>query len=187
MYKIEKKKHTVDFAEYTAKFRDAERVLGYCAKCPKYNTFWTCPSYDHDIFNPIKFLGKFTRATIFGHKLTINKELIDTTKEKDAQTEIYMKIYAQFRKSCDEELLKLESDCDDSRVLYAGCCTICPKCSKVNQEPCAYPDRARYSLESLGFDVAKTTIELFETELKWGNDGKLPEYLFFVSAILHVR
>ena len=41
------------------------------------------------------------------------------------------------------------------------------------------------SLEACGFDIARTTSELFGIELKWGTDGSLPEYLTLVCGFFH--
>ena len=45
--------------------------------------------------------------------------------------------------------------------------------------------KVRPSLEAFGFDIAKTLSELFNIELLWGKDGKLPEYLVLVSGFFH--
>ena len=41
-------------------------------------------------------------------------------------------------------------------------------------KPCRHPELVRPSLEACGFDIGKTTAELFGIDLKWGTDGKLP-------------
>lgn len=46
-------------------------------------------------------------------------------------------------------------------------------------------NRVRPSLEACGFDIGKTTAELFGIDLKWGTDGKLPEYLTLVCGFFH--
>ncbi len=51
--------------------------------------------------------------------------------------------------------------------------------------PCRHPEKVRPSLEAFGFDIAKTLSELFNIELLWGKDGKLPEYLVLVSGFFH--
>lgn len=39
--------------------------------------------------------------------------------------------------------------------------------------------------EACGFDIGRTTSELFGIELKWGADGKMPEYLTLVCGFFH--
>lgn len=68
---------------------------------------------------------------------------------------------------------------------FAGTCIYCPeteKCSRLIDQPCRHPDLARPSLESFGFDIGKTTSELFNIPLLWGKDDKMPEYLTLVCG-----
>ena len=43
----------------------------------------------------------------------------------------------------------------------------------------------RPSLEACGFDIARTTSELFGIDLKWGSEGRIPEYLTLVCGFFH--
>ena len=52
-------------------------------------------------------------------------------------------------------------------------------------KPCRHPELVRPSLEACGFDIARTTSELFGIELKWGSDGLMPEYLTLVCGFFH--
>ena len=47
------------------------------------------------------------------------------------------------------------------------------------------PGKSASVTRSFGFDIAKTLSELFNIELLWGKDGKLPEYLVLVSGFFH--
>lgn len=58
-------------------------------------------------------------------------------------------------------------------------------CTRPEGLPCRHPDRVRPSLEACGFDIGRTTSELFGIELKWGAEGKLPEYLTLVCGLFH--
>ncbi len=59
------------------------------------------------------------------------------------------------------------------------------ECTRNCGTPCRHPEKVRPSLEAFGFDIAKTLSELFNIELLWGKDGKLPEYLVLVSGFFH--
>ena len=48
-----------------------------------------------------------------------------------------------------------------------------------------YPLRIRRSLEACGFDLGRTTSELFGIEMKWSENRNLPEYLLLVSGFLY--
>lgn len=47
------------------------------------------------------------------------------------------------------------------------------------------PGKSASVTRAFGFDIAKTLAELFNIELLWGKDGKLPEYLVLVSGFFH--
>ena len=42
----------------------------------------------------------------------------------------------------------------DSLFLGAGGCRICPRCAKLDDEPCRFPDEAMSSLEAYGINVS---------------------------------
>ena len=42
----------------------------------------------------------------------------------------------------------------------------------------------RYSIESLGGDVGKTTKDLLGLELKWMTEGRMPEHFILVNGLL---
>ena len=60
-----------------------------------------------------------------------------------------------------------------------------PERQRLEAKPCRHPELVRPSLEACGFDIARTTSELFGIELKWGTDGSLPEYLTLVCGFFH--
>ena len=72
-------------------------------------------------------------------------------------------------------------------VYDIGSCLYCPEgtCTRPEAKPCRHPELVRPSLEACGFDIARTTSELFGIELKWGTDGSLPEYLTLVCGFFH--
>ena len=39
---------TLPAADYIARFRDADRIAGYCRTCPNYGQSWGCPPFDFD-------------------------------------------------------------------------------------------------------------------------------------------
>ena len=67
--------------------------------------------------------------------------------------------------------------------MFPGSCLLCPSCTRTEGAPCLYPKKVRPSLEACGFDIGKTTTELLNIELKWGESGKMPEYITLVSAV----
>ena len=85
------------------------------------------------------------------------------------------------------DLTALEAQAPGSRVVYPGRCHLCGlgQCSRALQQPCRHPEQLRYSIESLGGDVGKTTEQLLGYGLQWLRQGQLPEYLSLVGGVLY--
>ncbi len=179
MFSIDKSSIKIDMHHFVSNYHDLEQIEGYCKVCPKYKKCWTCPPFDFCIND---LMSKYKYIEIFAFKAIINTDLQYSKSEK---SELLTSIFKQARIISDEEVIDAEQKTSDSLAFYAGSCIICPSCLKNIGEPCAYPNKSRLSLESIGFDVSLITSKLFDTELKWGNDEKLPEYLVLISAIMH--
>lgn len=66
----------------------------------------------------------------------------------------------------------------NSLHLTCGGCRLCERCTKVDNEPCRFPDKALSSLEGYGVDVYQTTKG---TDLKYING---PDTVTFFGVIL---
>ena len=91
------------------------------------------------------------------------------------------------RKRIEARLLDMERRIGGRSFAYVGTCLHCPEgsCTRPDGNPCRHPDRVRPSLEACGFDVGRTARELFGIELKWGVEGRMPEYLTLVCGFFH--
>ena len=47
---------------------------------------------------------------------------------------------------------------DDVFVMGAGPCTICKKCSALDEEPCRFQEKIQYSMEGSGIDVMRMSM-----------------------------
>ena len=85
-------------------------------------------------------------------------------------------------------LLEIENEVDGVIGLIPGNCPICETqglaCARKTNEPCRHPGMMRFSLESLGFNVADLLKYEVGMTIKWGDTYRLPEVLTSVSAIL---
>ena len=81
----------------------------------------------------------------------------------------------------------MDRACDGRAFTYVGNCFYRPKgtCTRAEGKPCRHPDLVRPSPETYEFDIVRTASELFGIELKWGAEGKLPEYLTLVCGLFH--
>lgn len=58
-------------ADFIARFRDAERIAGYCRACPNYGRSWACPPFG---FNLEEYLSGYATALIVATKITPARE-----------------------------------------------------------------------------------------------------------------
>ena len=164
----------IPVAEYMEHYRDTEKFIGFCKQCTRYNTYWACPPF---AFNVDNYLSQYNTAIIVVTKLTPLypekiSDVISFGKEM-METE---------RRRTDTLLLDMEKT-HKGRAFFPGSCLICQSCTRTENKPCIYPERVRPSLEACGFDIGKTASELLHIELKWGEQGKMPEYLLLVSGV----
>lgn len=79
------------------------------------------------------------------------------------------------RRRLEQQLLGMERQYGGLSFAYVGTCLHCPEgtCTRPDGKPCRHPELVRPSLEACGFDIGKTTAELFGIDLKWGTDGQI--------------
>lgn len=167
---------TLPAADYIARFRDAERIGGYCRSCPNYGQSWGCPPFAFDVG---EYLSGYAWALIVATKIVPAKAGIPLSEAK--------RLILPERQRLEGRLLGMERQYGGRSFAYVGTCLYCPEgsCTRPEGRPCRHPELVRPSLEACGFDIGKTTSELFGTGLKWGTDGKLPEYLTLVCGFFH--
>ena len=129
---------TIPVAEYMANYRDAEKFIGFCRQCTRYNTYWACPPFS---FNVDHYLSQCQTALIIGTKITpLHPEritdVISFGKEM-METE---------RKRTDELLLEMEKTYK-GRAFFPGSCLLCPTCTRTEGKPCLYPERVHHRVE----------------------------------------
>ncbi len=176
-YYLEFKSNKIEMSEYMTKYYDREKFHELCKQCEKYGTLWSCPPYKFEVE---EYLNKYNSVHIIGTKIILSDDLIKETKKEDILDCTY-RILNEVRKELSKMLLKLESEYANSVSLYAGSCLNCEVCTRTQNKPCIHPDTMRYSLESLGFDVSRTSSELLGIDIKWAKDT-LPEYFTLISA-----
>ena len=167
----------VDTGYYLDNFRDVERIGGYCQACPNYARSWGCPPFDYDVAQ---------RYMLPYRHVMITATRIIPSDPETPFSEVRHMILPE-RKRLEEKLLAMEQRYGGRSFAYIGSCLYCPegKCTRPAGQPCRHPDKVRPSLEACGFDIAKTTQELFDLELKWSKAGKVPEYLLLVCGFFH--
>lgn len=167
---------TLPARDYLARFRDTARVEGYCRSCPQYGRSWGCPPFD---FRLEELLADYHSVLLIATRITPQ-----TPNLPMAQASLGI---VPERIRLERRLLELEGRYGGQAFAYTGSCLYCPtgSCTRPLGLPCRHPDRVRPSLEGCGFDLGRTTAELFGFELKWGRDGLMPEYLTLVCGFFH--
>ena len=163
-------------AEYIDRFRDADRFMKYCRECGNYGCSWGCPPFGFDV-------GERLRG--YAHLLLI------ATRIRPVQSGLPMsdsrRLIRPERIRLETRLRELEKEYGGLSCSYAGSCLYCPEgsCTRPEGLPCRHPELVRSSLEAYGFDMGRTLQELFGMELKWGSEGKMPEYLTLICGFFH--
>ncbi|MDO5036071.1 MAG: DUF2284 domain-containing protein [Porphyromonas sp.] len=175
-YTAEDFTHRISVKEYIAGYRDEKRILGYCQACRQFAKSWACPPYSHDL---LAELMQYKEILLLATKVTVLEPGLPIS---EAQT-----LLRPERIRAEKLLRDWEREKGGKAFAYAGECLYCPPgtCTRSAGEPCRHPELVRPSLEAYGFDIAKTTSELFGIELKWGREGLLPEYLVLVSGLFY--
>ena len=88
-----------------------------------------------------------------------------------------------------ERLLETEKTLRGLCYGFVGSCPYCgaASCARIGGEPCRPPDKVRPSLEAIGFDISKTAKDLLGIDIKWSQNGLIPEYLTLVCGIFYKK
>ena len=89
-----------------------------------------------------------------------------------------------YRRAFDALLEERERETCGSLRLDAGRCLVCERCARRDEEPCRFPEKLRYSLESLGANVGALAADKLGAPLQWGTKDAPPEYFVLVGAVL---
>lgn len=162
----------IDVESYIEEYVNVEEFLPFCRQCRNYGKNWACPPYD---FDPREYWMRFETLEIYGYEIFYSgaytkKEMIDS-------------MY-RIKRRLSGELYALEEKKPGSVSLSAGNCNLCETCTRVENKPCRYPDKMRYSIESLGGNVGKTVSKLAGVRIEWIKDDKLPHKLVLVGGLL---
>ncbi len=173
--KIETFEKTVKVRDYIENYVNVEEFLEYCKACKNYEKIWACPSYD---FNPIDYWKKYETLYIIGKKIYSEGINDDAT---------WHEIYLTEKHNLSQELYAKEKEKPGSVSLCAGSCDLCIEsgCTRSSGKACRYPDKMRYSIESLGGNVGLTASKLLGIELQWMKENSIPDYFVLIAGLLY--
>lgn len=171
-YTIRRFEAETDMESYIRDYVDVEYFGQLCKECPNYGNVWACPPYD---FDPVDVWKAYSWIKIAGYQLTFSE---DRTEEE------MLEALAEVKQKVTDEMYAEELKYPDSQSLSAGTCRICKGCSKPDGKPCRFPDKMRFSIESIGGNVGKTISRLCGIEIEWIEEGKLPEHFVLVGGLM---
>lgn len=173
--KIETYEQTIKVEDYIEGYVCVEEFLEMCKACENYGRKWSCPSYD---FDPVDdYWRKFEYLHVVGKKMILDEE----------DKENWQSLMAGVKADLTCELDAREQEIPECQALGAGSCQICGEdnCTRKIGEPCRFPDKMRYSIESLGGNVGLTCSKLLGIRLQWIEEGQVPDYFVLVGGLLY--
>ncbi len=147
----------------------SERTVEVCkTDCELYGKSWACPPYcgsAADLMQRVRSYSDFCLFSTIGimEHIRSKKEMMQVKREHERIT-----------RSIKDELV---NQIPDLYVLSAGC-MLCEKCT-CPDEPCRFPDKKLYSMESHGILVTEL-VEEMDISLDYGDDS-----CAFFSLILY--
>lgn len=174
---------TLTTREYRSKYVNLDVTQEACNECPNHNLNWACPDFTDD---QLKTWDKYEHIDLFFVKIKFNKEAQNTKYTLDELGYIVENSLFHERNNLIGLLEKAEKEYD-GRYLSAGYCGVCKKCSRIDNNPCRFPDKCHFSIESIGGLVADTLRDVFDEEIKWidTENGLLPENLSLLMGLVY--
>lgn len=183
MYTTKRYTATIPVSDYLDGYVDVDTFLECCRACPNYDGKWSCPSYDFDV---IEYWKRYQTLDLTAVKIIFNEDYAGKEFPEEEIQRITDASVMEMKRELSKELLLREKDVPGSISLSAGSCILCKDgCSRKEGKPCRFPDKMRYSIESLGGNVGLTISKLMGIELEWIESGKLPHHFVLVCGLLH--
>lgn len=172
-----KMKHTVrrlSTDEYICNYLDLDMTHQACLRCDQYGKSWNCPPFESDYIEQIR---QYPQAVIVS--LTLEAE------EKDGVSGIseLNEKSLPFRMEIEKRLRNWEKRYGGMCFTTIGKCNYCGNndCARKIGCACRHPELVRPSLESIGFNLVKTSEELLGIPMKWNFEkGRVQPNLNFI-------
>ncbi len=172
-----------DMADFIEHCVDVDRFLKCCSDCPHFGKTWSCPPYD---FNPMDYWKPFRTFYLYAIKTTTPSHLLEQSFELDELMELGSELTLSATKGMGVFLEAEQKKYPGSKIIGGGRCMLCREvgCARQNNEPCRFPDKMSYSIESLGGNVEETLKRYLNEQIYWGKDGHLAPYYIRIGGLL---
>lgn len=179
-YNVSTRQATMAADEFISRYRDISRFRQFCLECPGYGRSWGCPPFD---FDPATVTDGFATVTLMGTVIEFDQATRDACRTAEQSAQVGRQAMEQVWQSLLPQLYDMEQQVPGSRC-FTFRCVLCPQgCTRPDGLPCRYPDRLRYSLEAVGFDVTAAAADVLGLTLDWSEDGSLSPTITLVTAL----
>lgn len=140
-----------------ANYMDFEYFTGLCEDgCPHYNLSYTCPP------NSPRFT-EYTKNYEYSLVIAMYMKIEENNTIND--------IHPYLRRILSDLLIPLEVKMD-GLLTDGGRCRYCEKCTYVDNLPCRFPDKIRFSMEAMGIDLDKVCKYILNHSIMWNEDNE---------------
>lgn len=182
MYTTSVYEASIAVPEYLERFVDVPTFREACRACPNYNRIWSCPEYNFDV---LQYWNRYRMLQLTAVKIVFDADVSAKAYSPQELQALLDRVLPVEKQKLSDQLSKREKQVPGSISLSAGSCTLCRDgCTKPQGVPCRFPDRMRYSIESLGGNVGLTIEKLMGIQLEWMEEGRLPHHFVLVSGLL---
>lgn len=151
------------------RYHDPVRIEAYCRACDRYARYWSCPPFASP---PLESLPAWTHAILV---------ICKTPVAPDASRDDLIRLFLDAQQALSARMSPGEQA--GTTLVIAGHCFGCSTCTRGRGFDCCAPERMRYSLEALGFDITGLAEGLAGETVQWPQEGP-PETLMAVAALL---
>ena len=180
---VERYEKEISADEFYRDCVDVDYFLGLCKECPNFGKVWSCPEYDFDVD---EYWKRYHCLRLIGDKILIPEEMQEKTYTPEEMADFYKEVFFPLKQDLLQEMFDLEEKVPGSVQLSAGRCILCPEgtCAKLENKPCRFPEKLRYSIESLGGNVTKAA-EYLGVTIEWAGTDRLPGHFLLVGGLLY--
>lgn len=168
--------------EYLEKYVDIPTFRKACQQCPNYDKVWSCPSYDFDV---TEYWKQYQTLQLTAVRIQFSEDMTARTYTQEELNDIFQNTLFVEKQKLSNILYEKEAAHPGSISLSAGSCGFCKNgCTRPDGLPCRFPEKMRYSIESLGGNVGLTLDRLMHQKLEWTQEGRLPSHFVLVCGLL---
>lgn len=180
-YTVETLEAELGIEEFIAGFVDVDRFRECCEACRGYGKTWACPPYD---FEPMEIWRGYSSILLYAKKVLLPESETAVVREPHELAACYIELLKPVKQAMLNELFEMEKAAPGSMALSAGGCDLCGECTRGGGLPCRFPERLRYSVESIGGNVLKCITDVLGETVLWAGNGRLPEHFILLGGLL---